>query len=264
MLSGYPGSMRSVVITGVSRGLGAALFEECHSAGDRILALGRRFTEAQRVVERQGNPGDVVLRTTDLANPSSLPTTEELWSFLDRSPSSGILFLHNAGVFEPFGPIGTLEVSAIVTAIDVNVISPVLLTNALLARSPGERNLTVMYISSSAAHRIGGGRSVYGSAKRACELFFTTLEEEHRDDPHLRVAIVDPGIMDTDMQLIIRRHAREDAYFPGRERFLTRYERGELPSPAETAHRILERDAQPGCISYCQGTLPSDAQQASD
>jgi NAD(P)-dependent dehydrogenase (short-subunit alcohol dehydrogenase family) len=29
--------VRSVIITGVSRGLGAALFAEFHAAGDRIL-----------------------------------------------------------------------------------------------------------------------------------------------------------------------------------------------------------------------------------
>jgi NAD(P)-dependent dehydrogenase (short-subunit alcohol dehydrogenase family) len=96
-----------------------------------------------------------------------------------------------------------------------------------------------MYISSSAAHRIGGGRSVYGSTKRAGEMFVETLAEEHRDDPLVQVVVVDPGIMDTEMQVVVRTHAREDAYFPDRERFLERYARGEVPSPVDVARRIL-------------------------
>jgi benzil reductase ((S)-benzoin forming) len=39
-------SVRSIVLTGVSRGLGAAFFDELAGRGDRILGLGRHFTDA--------------------------------------------------------------------------------------------------------------------------------------------------------------------------------------------------------------------------
>ena len=38
---------------------------------------------------------------------------------------------------------------------------------------------------------------------------------------------------------VVRRHARNDPYFPGRDRFLDRHARGELPSPAQVACRII-------------------------
>jgi benzil reductase ((S)-benzoin forming) len=238
--------VRSIVVTGVSRGLGAALFDEFHAADDRILALGRRFTDAQQAAAR-AEPDRIRLRTTDLANPASLPDSAELAAFLGAAGE--VVLVHNAGVFEPFGPIGALPPDPLVAAVAVNTTAPMLLTNALFAAEPipgaagtgpaASRRIIVLFISSSAAHRVGGGRAVYGSTKRAGEMFFESLAGERAGDARVRVHVVDPGIMDTDMQAAVRRHARDDAYFPGRERFIERYERGELPSPVEAARKIV-------------------------
>src|SRR5262245_66538110 len=45
------GDMVATVITGVSRGLGSALFDELAHRGHRLLALGRHFTDDQRRLE---------------------------------------------------------------------------------------------------------------------------------------------------------------------------------------------------------------------
>ncbi|MGE5831079.1 MAG: SDR family NAD(P)-dependent oxidoreductase [Micromonosporaceae bacterium] len=241
--------MRSVVLTGVSRGLGAALFDEFVAAGDRVVALGRRFTDAQRALA-SAQPHRIRLRETDLADPASLPGATELADLLaGGDPAAELVLVHNAAVFEPFGPIGTLDPADVISAVKVNLIAPMLLTNMLFsaARIPPEsaderipgRPVTVLFLSSAAAHNVAGGRSVYSSTKRAAEMFFASLGTEREFDPHVRVAIVDPGIMDTDMQSVVRRHARDDAYFPGRERFIERYERGELPAPDAVARKII-------------------------
>jgi benzil reductase ((S)-benzoin forming) len=234
--------VRSVVLTGVSRGLGAALFDEFYAAGDRVLALGRRFTETQQAAAR-AEPERIRLRTTELTDPASLPDAAELAAFLDGGGSAEVVVVHNAAVFEPFGPIGALSPEHVAATVAVNLTAPMLLTNALFARDPigreSRRPVTVLFLSSSAAHRISGGRSVYASTKRAGETFFASLDDERSPDPKVRVVIVDPGIMDTEMQVGVREHARADAYFPGRERFLERYERGELPSPPDVARKII-------------------------
>jgi NAD(P)-dependent dehydrogenase (short-subunit alcohol dehydrogenase family) len=239
--------VRSTILTGVSRGLGAALFDECNTAGDRLLALGRRFTDAQQALAAI-EPDRVRLRETDLSALDSLPDAEELADFVDGGVDR-VALVHNAAVFDPFGPIGALARDQLTAAIAVNLIAPMLLTNALFAHpllargrtggdGPGPA-VTVLFLSSSAAHRIAGGRSVYATSKRAGETFFASLAEEHAEDPRVRVTIVDPGILDTQMQVVVRKHAREATYFPGRERFLERYARGELPSPVDVAREIF-------------------------
>jgi benzil reductase ((S)-benzoin forming) len=238
--------VRATVITGVSRGLGAELFDELVAAGDRVLALGRRFTHAQREAAR-AEPGRIVLRPTDLSDPASLPGPAELAAFV-ADQHGEVALVHNAAVFEPFGPIGTLDTVRLALAVTVNLTAPMLLTNALFTAEPAPtdadpstatRRITVLFISSGAAHRISGGRSVYASTKRAGETFMESLRMERADDRNVRVAIVDPGIMDTEMQAVVRSHALRDSYFPDRNRFLDRYERGEIPSPGAVARKIM-------------------------
>jgi NAD(P)-dependent dehydrogenase (short-subunit alcohol dehydrogenase family) len=235
-----------MVITGVSRGLGAALFDQLHEAGYPILALGRTFTDEQRAAE-----GDQVrLRVTDLSRPEDLPGAAELAQLVGGHE---VTLIHNAATIEPFAPIGAIHPEWLIYAANVNMIAPMLLTNALLAAvavcltvsRPVTRLVHVVYVSSSAAHCPSGGRSIYCSTKRGAEMFMECLGQQHADDPSVTATVVDPGIMDTDMQAAIRAHALSGTYFPDRERFLARYQRGDVPSPQSVARRIIAEHIAP-------------------
>jgi benzil reductase ((S)-benzoin forming) len=228
--------VRSVIITGVSRGLGAAFFDEFHAAGDRILALGRRFTDLQHAAERR-EPQRVRLRQVDFAYPNTLPAAAELASFLHGA--ADIVLVHNAAVLDPVGAVGTLSADEIQAAVAVNLTAPMLLTDAVMAAARGHREITVLFISSGAARRPVAGWAVYGATKLAGESFFEALAAQHAGDPRFRVVNVNPGTLDTDMQGRIREHARREVYFPDRARFVGLHERGELAAPTATAQRIM-------------------------
>jgi benzil reductase ((S)-benzoin forming) len=228
--------VRSVIITGVSRGLGAALFDEFRAAGDRILALGRRFTDTQHAAERS-DPQRVRLRQADLAYPNTLPTAAELSSFVHGA--TDVVLVHNAAVVDPVGAIGTLSADEIQLAVTVNLTGPMVLTNAALGATGGRRELTVLFVSSGAAHRPIGGWAVYGATKLAGESFFNALSAQYAGDPRIRVVNVQPGTMDTDMQGRVREHAQRDVYFPEGDRFVGLHERGELTAPSTVARRVL-------------------------
>jgi benzil reductase ((S)-benzoin forming) len=220
--------MRSCVLTGVSRGLGAALFDELANRDDRILAIGRHFTDEQCALAA-AEPDRIRVREAELADPLTVPDTEALREFLSGSDES--VLIHNAGVVEPVGRLGHLPAAAIVTAVGVNLTAPMLLTNEFVTARPASAAGRVLFISSGAAHRVIEGWSVYSATKRGAEMFFDALAVEH---PDLYVANVNPGVMDTDMQATLR-----GAAFPERERYVALYERGELPSPAAVARRII-------------------------
>jgi benzil reductase ((S)-benzoin forming) len=239
-------SVRSVIITGVSRGLGAALFDEFHAAGDCVLALGRRFTEGQHAAER-ADAHRIRLRPAELAYPSSLPSAAELASFVHDA--TDVVLVHNAAVLAPVNAIGTLHPEELQLTVTVNLTAPMLLTNALLgagilrptgaAVGAAGRDLTVLFVSSEAARRLIGGWPVYGATKRGGESFFETLAAQHADDPRVRVLSIDPGVVDTDMQAQLRDYATREVYFPERERFIALQERDELAPPAQAARQIL-------------------------
>jgi NAD(P)-dependent dehydrogenase (short-subunit alcohol dehydrogenase family) len=222
--------MRSVVLTGVSRGLGAALFDQLTARGDRVLGIGRHFTDAQRRLAA-AHPDRVRLHRADLSDPGQVPTAKELADFLNGGAAAGeSVLLLNAGVVEPIGAVGTLDPAAVAAAVAVNLTAPVLLANAFRDACPGPA--AVLYVSSGAAHHPIRGWAVYCATKRGAELFFETLAQEA---PPVRVACVNPGVMDTGMQTAIR--AAGD--FPDRARFVGLHEHGQLPDPAHVAREII-------------------------
>jgi NAD(P)-dependent dehydrogenase (short-subunit alcohol dehydrogenase family) len=223
--------MRTVLVTGVSRGLGAALFTELHGRGDRVVGIGRRFTAGQRTLA-ETRPERVTLLTADLADPASLPGPPALAAAL--TGSSEVALVHNAAVAEPLGAVGTLAPDALATAVAVNLTAPMLLTNAFLAAVPDTARARILFVSSGAAHRIAEGWAAYAATKRGGELFFDIVAAE--TGPHVTVANVNPGIMDTGMQAVAR-----SGNFPTRDRYVGLYERGELPDPADVARLIVEQ-----------------------
>ncbi len=228
--------MAATVVTGVSRGLGAALFDGLTRHGHRVLAIGRRFTGAQRALAEK-EPGRVRLRTADLSDPTAVVGRDELADFLDADDDGPAILIHNAGSVEPVGAVGTLDTARIADTAAVNLVAPMQLTNEFLAATGSARPVRILYVSSGAAARPIGGWATYCATKAGAEMFFATLAEQYAGQDRVRVANVNPGVMDTDMQAVLRGHG--DVYFPTHARFIGLAERGELPSPITVAGDIL-------------------------
>ncbi|WP_085066468.1 SDR family NAD(P)-dependent oxidoreductase [Catenuloplanes japonicus] len=223
--------MRTVFITGVSRGLGAALFEQVIAGGNRVVGIGRTFTGAQDDLALQ-EPARVALLTSNLGDTSTLPTAAELRAAF--APEGEVVLIHNAGVVTPVGPVGSLPPEELAASITVNLTSAMLLSNAFVAAASG-RPARILFVSSGAAGRPIAHWSAYSAAKRGGDWFAEVLAAEaERREPPMVVASVNPGVMDTDMQAALR-----DSEFPARDRYVGLHERGELPDPASVAERIL-------------------------
>jgi benzil reductase ((S)-benzoin forming) len=230
--------MAAVVISGVSRGLGAALFDACNARGDRILAIGRRFSDAQRVA-RDARPQDINLHATDLADPRWLPDGDILRPFL-RDNAEAVL-IHNAAVVDPIGAVGRLPEETVLNSIAVNLTAPILMTNSFLRAVPRDASrVRIVFVSSSAARRVIDGWSLYCATKAGAEMFFDVVASQVIDDRRISVVSVDPGQMDTEMQGSIRRAAGAGAFFPDRQRWLDAHENGALADPKSVAEQILK------------------------
>jgi NAD(P)-dependent dehydrogenase (short-subunit alcohol dehydrogenase family) len=239
--------MRVVAITGVSRGLGQALLDGLLGLdgradldgqpgldGARVVAIGRRFTERQRALANDRAAGRLTLLTADLSDPGSLPTPETFAAVLDGCTDAALV--HNAAVVGPIGPVGTLPAAGLTEAVTVNLIAPVLLTNAFLAAVPTTASrVRIVFVSSGAAQRPVEGWLAYCAGKRGGEAFFDVVAAEAaRVDRRVSVAAVNPGVMDTGMQAALR-----EAGFPDRDRYVDLHRRGELPQPREAARKLI-------------------------
>jgi NAD(P)-dependent dehydrogenase (short-subunit alcohol dehydrogenase family) len=216
--------MRHVVITGTTRGLGEALVDEVLALPEtRVLALSRDFTARQKADAR------ITTRHCDLSEPATLPDAGEFADFLSTA-TMGVL-VNNAAVVEPVGAIGSLSSDQLARAATVNLAAPMLLTNAFLAGQPAGQAARVLFVSTGAAHRVIQNWAAYSATKRGAEEFFTHLAGER---PDLKVTIINPGVIDTGMQETLRR-----SDFPDHQRFVDRYEQGELRSARTVAAEIV-------------------------
>jgi NAD(P)-dependent dehydrogenase (short-subunit alcohol dehydrogenase family) len=224
--------MVATVITGVSRGLGKALFDELAGRGHRLLALGRHFTDDQHRLAA-AEPDRISLHEVDLSG--APPSSAGLAGFLGADATEPAVLIHNAGVVEPIGAVGTLDPAELSRSVQVNLLAPMMLTNSFLA-ARGDRPARVLFVSSGAASKPVGGWAAYCATKAGGEMFFTVAADELGDDDRVRIVNVNPGAMDTDMQAVLR---GSTGWFPRREHYVRLAERGELPSPAGVAAGIV-------------------------
>jgi NAD(P)-dependent dehydrogenase (short-subunit alcohol dehydrogenase family) len=218
-------SARRFLVTGVSQGLGHAIFEKLIAAGLDPIAIGRSFTQEQM---QRYEARDCHLLTCDLTETAaiaSLPLTLLEDAF-------GIVFIANAGMIAPIGMIGARPSEQVLASGSVNFLAPALLTDRLtaLARRTGAK-LTIINISSGAARQPVAGWSAYCAAKAGISMFFACLAAEN---PAWEIRDVDPGVLDTRMQAEIR-----EASFPAIDDFRNLRREGRLRPPAQVADEIL-------------------------
>lgn len=220
-------SPRLALITGGSRGLGAAL-------GAGLLADGWQVIEFSRSAP---HPHSVAV---DLADPQrACATVARTLDAIDAANLSTIAVFNNAGMLAPIGPAAGSSPTALLANLHTNLATPVLLLAQIVARwqrHPARKRL--LNISSGAAQTPYAGWSLYGAAKAGMEQFIRCLAAEQAAEPHPFVAVnVYPGVIDTAMQAEIR--ATSDARFPARSRFVQRHASGALRPPERVAAAVL-------------------------
>ena len=96
----------------------------------------------------------------------------------------------------------------------------------------------VASISSGAALKGYAGWSLYCATKAGLEGFVRALALEQQPEPHPLLAVsIDPGVVDTQMQALIRTMSKRD--FPEVERFIRRKNEGGLSAPSRVAAAVL-------------------------
>ncbi len=186
--------MPVAVITGASRGLGAALATELDRRGWDLVVDARDETALAAAPGRRV-AGDV----TDPRHRRALADAAEAQGGAD-------LLVNNASTLgaSPMPAVRDLEEETLRHTLETNVLAPHALTRLLLPQLLA-RSGTLVNISSDAAVEAYEGWAAYGTSKAALDHLTRILAAEQ---PSLRVYSVDPGDMRTQMH--------QDA-FPGED-----------------------------------------------
>lgn len=229
--------MSHLVITGHSRGLGAALAENFLQRGFAVLGLARRPNpeleeRAVALPERAGKFRQVAIDLADTAALLAWLNGPALRDFL--APAQAVYLINNAGLLQPVGPLGGQDGAALARNVAVNVTAPMLLANTLVGSAPAGVGCRVLHISSGVGRRPCAGWSVYAATKAALDHHARSAALD--EQATLRIASIAPGVVDTDMQAEIR--ASNPAHFPLLPQFHALKRDGLLSSPADCAEKL--------------------------
>lgn len=227
---------RAIIVTGTSRGLGFELLDLLIAANARPIALGRRLDPRhQAAVARNA----CIFVAADLSELPSLDQSDLIGAVPQIADE--IVLISNAGVVEPIGTLGLLDAESLIEAFEVNVFAPAILARKLLAAADAQKTrLRVLNISTGAARRALPGLAAYCASKAAAAMIFDCLAAER---PDVVVEHIDPGVLDTDMQSMLR-NAAEQA-LPVRHVFLSFETETKLRHPRDVAREILTRAGLP-------------------
>ncbi|MGE7603646.1 (S)-benzoin forming benzil reductase [Peribacillus sp. NPDC097675] len=229
--------MKTFIITGASRGLGAAIAEQCLNKGDHCILISRipHPELAEKAVMAGAKLSFIYM---DLFDGSQLlPLIDKILTELDEE--SDIYFINNAGVIDPIKTVGNLEQENIEVSMRVNFMAPVVLADAFINRTKDWKQKKVMVnISSGAAKNSYHGWAAYCSTKAGLEMFTRVagLEQEKESYPMTLISF-SPGVMDTQMQETIRSADEKD--FSDRSKFHAYKDKGLLRSPEFVAEKLL-------------------------
>jgi NAD(P)-dependent dehydrogenase (short-subunit alcohol dehydrogenase family) len=223
MSDSKPFSGRLAVVTGASRGIGAATAEALANAGAHVILIARTAAALEEVEGRiHDSGGTATIAPLDLTEGESIgklaTAIAERWEKLD------ILVL-NAAMLGSLTPVQDIDPKEFARLLSLNLLANQALIAAFdpLLRKAEQADVVALTSSVGAEPRAFWG--AYGSSKAALESLLGAYADETAFTGRIRIHIVDPGATRTRMRALA---------FPGEE--------PDSVKPPETVGRaIVER-----------------------
>ena len=214
---------RVALVTGASRGIGAATAEALAAGGAHVILTARTASGLEQVEENiHAAGGSATIAPLDLTASENITklaaAVAERWGRLD-------MLVLNAAMLGSLSPVEHLDAKELAKLFAINVFANQALIAAfdpLLRRADRAEVIGITSLVGSEPRAFWGG---YGASKAAFENLLAAYADETAHAGRLRVQIIDPGATRTRM--------RQNA-FPGEEP-------ASLKPPEEVAAAILER-----------------------
>jgi len=192
-------SGKSVVITGASRGIGAAAARAFVAAGAQVALLAR---SREAIADLAGELGEAHA----LAIPCDVSRYWEVAAALDATAQAFgrvDVLVNNAGVIEPIAALDATDPEEWAKTVEINLTGVYHGIRAALPIMLDAGGGTILTVSSGAASTALEGWSAYCSAKAGAAMLTRCLDGEYRGRG-IRAMGLSPGTVATDMQVAIR------------------------------------------------------------
>lgn len=188
---------KTALITGASRGLGASI-ARCLWNDGADLILVARSTEKLSALRNELLASaklqqSIEIIAVDLANPDAVT------NFIVQLEVKKIdILVNNAGILGPVGPTWENNWQDWLTTMQINLLTPVALCRALVAKMVKQNYGKIINLSGGGATAPRANFSAYSVAKSGLVRFSETLADEVKSFS-IAVNCIAPGMMNTDM-----------------------------------------------------------------
>ena len=193
-----PFSGQVALVTGASRGIGAATATALAAAGAHVILTARDAKALEKVEEAIfAAGGSATIAPVDLAEPEGVARLAagigQRWTALD-------IMVQGAAYFPQLTPVTQLDSREFNKTLTLNLMAQ----QALLAHCDrmlkASKDARIVALTSSVGQAPRAFWGAYAASKAAVEALLIAYAEENRAIGHIRVAIVDPGATRTAMR----------------------------------------------------------------
>ncbi len=189
--------MKTVVITGSSRGIGFGLAKALLARNCQVVISGRGAAalEAARVA-LIGQGGSVVAKTCDV---SRMDQVEALWSAAVGRFGTVDVWINNAGMVTPRLRLDAVSEADIDAVVATNLMGVVKTTKVVMTRMLAQGGGRIYNFEGFGSDGMTApGLTLYGATKRAVTYFTKSMGKELADTP-VKIGTISPGIVATDL-----------------------------------------------------------------
>jgi NADP-dependent 3-hydroxy acid dehydrogenase YdfG len=183
---------RTAVVTGASRGIGAAIAEALGSQGVRVVLVAR--TEA-KLKERAARIKGSIPIACDVSDPKSVErAAKQIAKELKGAPD---ILVNNAGIFR-VAVVEETTADSFIETINTNLVGPFLFVRAFLGEMKERKRGHIVTIGSIADRTIFSGNAAYSAAKFGLRAIHEALRAELKGTG-VRTSLISPAATDTDI-----------------------------------------------------------------
>ncbi len=183
------------LVTGGSRGIGAAITRMLLGEGARVVICGQNQRTLDAAVARlgQGSPGKVSGKAADVKDYESVRT---LYAYVDATLGGLDILVNNAGI-GGFAKVSELSIEDWSSIVGTNLTGAFYCSREALLRFATRGAGYIVNISSLAGRNAFAGGAAYNASKFGLNGFSEALMLDARHD-NVRVSTVAPGSVDTE------------------------------------------------------------------
>jgi len=189
-------SQNVIFITGATAGIGRACAEQFDRAGAKLVLAARRLELLQELAESlAGEPHLVQLDVRDRNQ------VEQAVTALPEEFAAIDVLVNNAGLGRGLDKLHEGNVDGWEEMIDTNIKGLLFVSRAILPGMVDRGRGQVINIGSIAGHEVYPGGNVYCATKHAVDALTKGMRIDLVDTP-IRVATIDPGLVETDFSRV--------------------------------------------------------------